>query len=125
MSWFLGTPRLRSQRRPAAKPFARVRKIRPGLERLEDRLTPNAGDLDPTFGNGGTVTTDLNSGYDWAYAVAVQPDGKVVAAGRTGVSGFDIAVVRYNPDGSLDGTFGTGGKVVTDLGTGGDYAQGV
>jgi uncharacterized delta-60 repeat protein len=126
MSWFFGMPSFRSQRRrPATKPSAPVRKIRPRLERLEDRLTPNAGDLDQTFGNGGLVTTDLNSGYDWAYAVAPQPDGKVVAAGRTGISGFDFAVVRYNSDGSLDTSFGSGGQVVTDLGSGDDYAQGV
>jgi uncharacterized delta-60 repeat protein len=83
------------------------------------------GDLDLSFGTGGKVTTDLNFGYDWIYGTAVQSDGKIMAVGRTGTSGFDFAVVRYNTNGSLDASFGTGGKVVTDLGSSQDYAQGV
>src|SRR5215208_8212246 len=78
------------------------------------------GDLDPTFGAGGTVTTDLG-GYESAHAVAVQPDGKLVVAGFAGQSDApsvfgDICVVRYTPDGSLDTGFGSGGKVLLDFG---------
>src|SRR5262245_684540 len=72
------------------------------------------GDLDTTFGSGGIVITDFG-GDDVANAVALQSDGKIVAAGRTlfgGVSSF--ALGRYNSDGSLDTTFGTVGKVTTD-----------
>ncbi len=71
------------------------------------------GDLDLTFGTGGKVTTDFAGDGDLAFAVALQPDGKIVAAGR---SSFDFALARYNADGSLDPTFGTGGKVTTDFG---------
>src|SRR6266536_3291285 len=79
------------------------------------------GALDPSFGTGGQVTTDFG-GFDSAQAVAVQSDGKIVAAGSTG--GGDFALARYNGDGSLDSTFGSGGKVTTDVG-GFDAALGV
>jgi uncharacterized delta-60 repeat protein len=65
------------------------------------------GTLDSSFGSGGMVNTQTGSNY--ARAVALQADGKVVAAG----DGFII--VRYNPDGSLDGTFGTGGIDTANL----------
>ncbi|WP_328874619.1 calcium-binding protein [Streptomyces sp. NBC_00287] len=70
------------------------------------------GSLDGGFGNGGRVTTAF-AGEDLARGVQVQPDGRIVAAGR---SGFDIALARYNTDGSLDAGFGTGGRVTTDFG---------
>ncbi|MFC9815701.1 calcium-binding protein [Streptomyces virginiae] len=84
------------------------------------------GDLDPTFGGGdGLVTTDLGSAEAAADTV-VQPDGKTVAVGGD-VSDFvgNFAAVRYNADGSLDTTFGTGGKVSTDIAGGSDTANGV
>jgi uncharacterized delta-60 repeat protein len=87
-------------------------------ERLESRRLLAAGDLDPSFGAGGLVTTDLVSGAvpldDGARAVAIAPDGKIVAAGYA--RGADFALVRYNADGGLDFTFGSSGKVVTDFG---------
>src|SRR5262249_16583242 len=77
------------------------------------------GDLDPTFGIGGTVMTDLSHSTDWANAVAIQPDGKIVVVGTTykqnDFSDEDFAVARYNADGTLDSTFGRGGKVRTDF----------
>jgi len=77
------------------------------------------GDLDPSFGAGGQVTTPILSGYDGASAVVVQPDGKLVAAGHAYNTNNDtFALVRYNADGSLDGNFGTGGKVTTPFGIG-------
>ena len=78
------------------------------------------GDLDPSFGTGGKVTTDFGPASDRAFAVAIQTDGKIVAAGDSG-SG-DFALVRYNTDGSLDLSFGSGGKVTTDFGGFGDSA---
>src|SRR5881397_614046 len=77
------------------------------------------GSLDATFGAGGKVTTSIGSDEDDAYALALQPDGKLVAAGVT-LNGFrwDFALVRYNTNGSLDTTFGTGGTVTTPIGTG-------
>jgi len=78
-----------------------------------------AGDLDPTFGIGGMVTTDINRSTDIANAVAVQPDGKFIVVGQTyknnDFSGEDFVVTRYNTDGTLDTTFGRGGKVRTDF----------
>lgn len=76
--------------------------------------------LDTGFGNGGKVITDLGSlDLEAAYAVAVQPDGKIVAAGTTVQpivpnisSSRDLAVVRYTANGQLDRTFGTRGVVV-------------
>jgi uncharacterized delta-60 repeat protein len=73
----------------------------------------------PGFGASGFVTTDLTGHAHLAQAVAVQPDGKIVAVGeaQTTLIDFDFAVVRYNPDGTLDRTFGGDGTVVGDIGT--------
>src|SRR5213080_4539053 len=78
-----------------------------------------AGDLDPTFGTGGMVMTDINRSTDIANAVAVQSDGKLVVVGQTyknnDYSTEDFAVARYNTDGTLDNSFGSGGRVRTDF----------
>ena len=75
------------------------------------------GSLDPSFGGTGIVATSLSSSQDNATDVAVQEDGKLVVVGSTLVSTTnDIAVVRYNPDGALDTTFGGDGIVTTGLG---------
>ena len=77
------------------------------------------GDLDPTFGIGGMVTTDLKRSTDIANAVAVQVDGKLVVVGtsykQNDYSDEDFVVTRYNTNGTLDNTFGVGGKVRTDF----------
>src|SRR6266705_975468 len=77
------------------------------------------GDLDPTFGTGGMVTTDIDHSTDIANAVATQADGKLVVVGQTyknnDFSNEDFAVARYNTDGTLDTTFGSGGRVRTDF----------
>jgi uncharacterized delta-60 repeat protein len=81
------------------------------------------GSLDATFGTGGRVTTDIGT-LEHAESVKIQSDGKIVVAGYTFVGpGADFVLVRYNSDGSLDGSFGSGGKVVTDLGSDGDQAD--
>jgi uncharacterized delta-60 repeat protein len=90
------------------------------------------GSPDNSFGNQGLVTTDISNG-DRAYAVALQSDGKILVAGVTNTSyggwedglhgppnftspvNTDFAIVRYNPDGSVDTSFGTAGKVSTDF----------
>jgi len=75
-----------------------------------------AGDLDPSFGSGGKVLTDVGTErfvVNGADAVAIQTNGKIVAAG--GVSG-SFVLLRYNRDGSLDQSFGSGGKVLTRFG---------
>lgn len=84
------------------------------------------GTLDATFGSGGKVHTDLG-GYDLITAMAIQPDGKIVAGGDTYTEGAqnDCALARYNKDGSLDSTFGSGGKVVTDFAGLPDFVAGL
>ena len=85
------------------------------------------GDLDPSFSAGGKVTTDFFGSPDMANGVALQLDGKIVVAGGTEQSGpaQDFALARYNPDGSLDPTFGAGGKVTTEFFGGDDVARDV
>lgn len=84
------------------------------------------GDLDVSFGGDGRVTTDFSGLTDEVLAIAIQADGKIVVAGRTnpGIgTGIDFALARYNPDGSLDATFGSNGIVTTDFAIGGDTAN--
>jgi uncharacterized delta-60 repeat protein len=87
--------------------------------------------LDPSFGSGGTITTDLGGAFqEWGTvgAVALQPDGKVVVAGSLpgdSLASRRILVVRYGPDGSLDATFGTGGVVITAVPGGRAHAAAV
>ena len=81
----------------------------------------------PASAPDGKVVTDFGTDDDQAYAVAIQADGKIVLAGRAHSedSHYDFALARYNADGSLDTSFGTGGKVVTDFGTDDDQARGI
>ena len=80
------------------------------------RLT-TTGTPDPAFGSGGAgfVITDINTTlFDFAMAVAIQPDSKIIAGGSNGLGGQGtIALVRYTPNGTPDATFGTGGIVTT------------
>jgi uncharacterized delta-60 repeat protein len=76
------------------------------------------GTLDGSFG-GGYVTTDFDGQFDACHGLAIQPDGKIVAAGTARVGGDnDFAVARYLPGGGLDTSFGGDGKVT--IGFGGD-----
>ena len=79
------------------------------------------GSLDTTFDSDGFVITTFGNSYDGLYAIALQPDGKIVAAGATFLgSNYDFAVARYNSNGSLDLTFDVDGKVTTPIGNGND-----
>ncbi|MGZ6696766.1 MAG: hypothetical protein ACXVFL_14140 [Solirubrobacteraceae bacterium] len=78
------------------------------------RLKPD-GSLDATFGSGGTMTVAFGSLANPLGGAARQPDGKIVVAGYT-QDGEDVAVARLNANGSLDATFGTGGKTTIDFG---------
>jgi uncharacterized delta-60 repeat protein len=71
------------------------------------------GSLDSSFGSNGRVVTHLSDNYDGAMAVAIQPDGKIVVAGRCDRTDSNSAVVRYNPNGSLDASFNSTGLVIT------------
>jgi len=73
-------------------------------------------DLDPAFGRGGVVLTDFGHSYDWAYALALQPDGKILVAGVSDASGSkDFALARFSPNGVLDLNFGHGGLVTEHM----------
>ncbi len=92
------------------------------------RYNPN-GSLDTGFGSGGKVVPNFGLGAS-AQAAVIQPDGKIVVAGRLGEFGFDnrpdlpdFLVARYNPDGSLDTTFSGDGWLQTDFFGNGDLAS--
>jgi uncharacterized delta-60 repeat protein len=110
------------------------------LEPLEDRCLLSAGFLDSTFAGDGMVATNvgLTNWREQAWDVAVYPgsspgdDGKILAVGiastrldANGSPDLDWALVRYNPDGTLDAGFGQGGKVTTSMGTVNDFAVSV
>jgi uncharacterized delta-60 repeat protein len=76
------------------------------------------GSLDAGFGDGGKVVTSFGNDADHALAILVQLDGKIVLGGESyqgTATGQDFALVRYNNDGSLDTSFGNGGKVLTAI----------
>src|SRR6185503_16076606 len=77
------------------------------------RFNPD-GSLDSSFGGTGGVVTRLCDNYDGARAVAIQTDGKIVVVGSNRNDSF--AIVRYNPNGSLDTTFNGSGIVLTPVG---------
>jgi len=80
------------------------------------RLNTN-GTVDPTFGTNGVAIADLG-GYDRAWRMTVQPDGKILLAGTTFASGQnDLAIARLNTDGSLDTGFNTNGYTIISAGS--------
>jgi uncharacterized delta-60 repeat protein len=107
-----------SQQRQAGADFAMLRFMPDG--------TPDA-----SFGQQGRVLTDFGGDSDRAFALLVQPDGRIVAAGQTNVNGattgLDFALARYLADGRLDAGFGSGGKVVAPMlaGSSSDMVRGL
>src|SRR5262249_15174786 len=89
-------------------------RFRPFLERLEERALLSAGDLDPSFGSGGTGINNFSTiGASTGQDVVVQADGKVVlgvTASANTLPRFGLA--RFNTDGALDNAFGTNGQVL-------------
>ncbi len=82
-------------------------------------MQAGAGNLDPSFGDDGRVTTDFTTDFtfvsgDRLSSIAIQKDGRIVAAGT---AGGRIALARYNVDGSLDLGFGLDGKEAMYLST--------
>src|SRR5262249_9358398 len=122
---------------PNGTPYADLRVRKGALVRYNQD-----GSLDSTFGTGGKVSTEI-LGPSQLSALSIQSDGKIIAAGdsgvlngsvsggiwfeifRSGPTGMDFALVRYNEDGSLDTTFGAQGKVETDLNTPSDVIYAV
>jgi hypothetical protein len=75
------------------------------------------GRLDPTFGDGGKLTTEVGSCCAGAIGVVIQPDGRLIAAGNAmdGDSGLWV-LAGYQADGTLDPAFGVGGLAISDHG---------
>jgi uncharacterized delta-60 repeat protein len=90
-----------------------------------------SGTLDTSFGSGGMLTTLINAyTYKGAEAVAIQSDGKLVVAGTSSpttgyIEPHYITLARYNSNGTLDTTFGSGGTVISPLGSGDSDARAV
>jgi uncharacterized delta-60 repeat protein len=87
------------------------------------RYNPD-GSLDPSFDGDGQLRTDTGFS-EYAYALAMQLDGKLLAVGYTTAGTRDVILARYNPDGSLDTGFGGDGLVTTDFTGEADYAYDV
>jgi uncharacterized delta-60 repeat protein len=106
----------------------RRRPIRPLPERLEARECPSGGLPDTTFNGTGALISDQSS---IAVATAIQADGKMVVAGlaaKSGTIGSLTQIIRLNPDGSPDTSFGgarSGGVVTLDIGANGTYTRAV
>ncbi|HEY6975686.1 MAG TPA: T9SS type A sorting domain-containing protein [Chitinophagaceae bacterium] len=82
------------------------------------------GTLDPAFGDNGKVTTVVNGNVGaFAISVAILPDGKIIIADRitSNTGSYDFALVRYKPNGAVDKTFGTLGRVFTDIADSDDF----
>jgi uncharacterized delta-60 repeat protein len=85
----------------------------------------SVGSLDSSFSGDGKLTTNFGSQSSW-HAIAVQADGKIVAAGSVGINAdSDFALARYKPGGGLDLTFSGDGKVTTDMGSTDEAAFGL
>src|SRR5437868_3678788 len=109
----------RLYRQPRVLLLALVAFIAGVLSSLAVPVGAASGDLDPTFGIGGKVMITAPQGPKALRAIAIQKDGKVVVAGwgaNPPPQGFyDVALARFNPDGSPDQTFGAGGYVLSSF----------
>jgi uncharacterized delta-60 repeat protein len=83
------------------------------------------GSLDTSFSDDGKLTTSIASGStgnDYAHSVLAQADNKILLAGESyNGSNFDLAITRYNTDGTIDTSFGIAGIVKTAIGPSNDY----
>ena len=89
-------------------------------------LNAQDGVLDNTFGTNGRVITDIVAENNEARDLVIQPDGKIVVAGKSSTGSIDqFALARYDVNGVLDNTFGSGGLVVTNVSMGDDVIRGM
>jgi uncharacterized delta-60 repeat protein len=88
------------------------------------RLNPD-GSMDDSWGVNGVAITSVTTSWDRVHKIKCQPDGKVVVAGYCGTNVNDLAVVRYNANGTLDSAFGTGGKFTFDFNEQSDRIEGL
>ena len=80
------------------------------------RLTPG-GQPDAEFGSGGRVWNDFAGNADYGYGLAIQSDGRILAGGHSTISAgnADVSIARFDLNGSLDASFGTGGEVLSQV----------
>ncbi len=80
--------------------------------RLNEDGTP-----DTSFGNGGSMQTDFQNNTDVAYTSIILDDGKIMVSGtsKDSITSLNFALARYLPDGTLDPSFGNGGKLTYDF----------
>ena len=89
-------------------------------------LNAQDGVLDNSFGTNGRVITDIVAEDNEARELVIQPDGKIVVAGLSSTGSIDqFALARYDVNGVLDNTFGSGGIVVTNISMGDDVIRGM
>ena len=75
------------------------------------------GSLDTLFGAGGTVVTPVGTGQDRVHGITVQPDGRILLVGDAVIGAtLDVALARYNADGSLDSSCGVNYRSIGSLG---------
>jgi len=80
------------------------------------------GTLDTTFGSSyGYIIQPIGSLSDIGQSLAIQPDGKILLSGRCYISNTDFCIARFNSDGTLDTSFGTGGKLTQSIGSSNDF----
>src|SRR5581483_4459314 len=96
-----------------------------GLAHAATALAGPSGTLDPSFGGTGIVTVPVGHLDDFAFALALQPDGRIVAAGSSAASDDDFLALRLRADGTLDPSFAAGGVRTFDLAGGFERARAV
>jgi uncharacterized delta-60 repeat protein len=103
--------------KPLSTKHRPVARATPSIEALESRTLLNAGGLDVVLNGTGTATTAFTSGAAQVHAMAVQADGKIIIVGQAGSNSTTFALARFDRDGSLDSSFGSGGQVTTAFGS--------
>lgn len=82
------------------------------------------GSTDASFGTGGTVNTAITTLGDAVNALALQADGKIIAAGRSSITtNSNFALARYQANGALDTSFADGGRSTVDFFSASDSAE--
>ena len=75
-----------------------------------------SGSVDPSFGSNGLALYNIETGPDFVYNINLQVDGKILLAGEAYTNGiYQMAIIRLNPLGLLDSSFGNGGKLTTQI----------
>ncbi len=83
------------------------------------RFTTN-GLPDNSFGNAGTVISQVGAVSDFATSIALQSDGKILVGGASLNGSYQFFAMRYNSDGSVDGSYGNNGAALANFGSGAD-----